>query len=414
MSSVLSMPCLTIEQEKKNMKIKEITKKDGTKVYRINVYLGVDSLTGKQVRSSVTAKSRKMCETKAHQAINNFISNGSTIAREKVILNTFDKLALSWFESYKLTVKANSIRVTNNYLKVYLLPELGVYRVDKITPMLLQEIVNKWAKNANTAKIINGKRERGKCKDYKLLLNLIKRILDYGMQLGAITDNPALKVFPPKLKTRAIKKIKYFDNSELKKFLCYLDTLELTPDNVRRTTLYRFLIATGLRVGEALALSWSDIDFNEQTVIINKTIVQTLTERDKIQKSAKTRESNRIVSLDNNTLTLLKNWKKVQNKRTLSLVDTLIFSYENHNYTYANESQVLKNHFKKAELPNVGFHGFRHTHASLLMNNDVNPKEIQIRLGHADYAITMNTYSHLAKDKKKDTAEKFSNILKAL
>ncbi|MFZ2557243.1 MAG: site-specific integrase, partial [Lactococcus raffinolactis] len=49
-----------------------------------------------------------------------------------------------------------------------------------------------------------------------------------------------------------------------------------------------------------------------------------------------------------------------------------------------------------------------------LMNADVNPKEIQLRLGHADYSITMNTYSHLAKDKKKDTAEKFSNILKAL
>lgn len=86
------------------MNIKGITKKDGTKVYRTNVYLGVDSLTGKQVRTSVTAKSRKMCETKAHQAINNFINNGSTIARKKVVFDNFKSLALSWFESYKLTV----------------------------------------------------------------------------------------------------------------------------------------------------------------------------------------------------------------------------------------------------------------------------------------------------------------------
>ncbi|KZK12434.1 Integrase [Lactococcus cremoris] len=48
------------------------------------------------------------------------------------------------------------------------------------------------------------------------------------------------------------------------------------------------------------------------------------------------------------------------------------------------------------------------------MNNDVNPKEIQMRLGHADYSFTMNLYSHLAKEKKKETAEKFANILKAL
>ena len=396
------------------MKIKEVTKKDGTKVYRINVYLGIDSLTGKQVRTSVTAKSKRTCETKAYKAINDFLNNGSTIEREKVEFENFKALVFSWFESYKLTVKANTIRVTNNYINVYLLPELGSYKVNKITPVLLQGVINKWAKNANTSKIINGKRERGKCKDYKLLLNLIKRILDYGMQLGAITENPALKVFPPKLKTRAINKIKYFDNSELKKFLCYLDTLDLTTDNIMRVTLYRLLLATGLRVGEALALSWSDIDFNEQTVIINKTIVQTLTGRDKIQKSAKTKESNRVVSLDSDTLSLLKNWKKVQNNKVLSLIDTLVFSYDNHIYTYARESQLLKNHFARACVPDIGFHGFRHTHASLLMNNGVSPKEIQERLGHADYAITMNTYSHLAKDKKKDTAEKFGNILKAL
>ena len=97
------------------MNIKEYTKKYGIKVYRPNVYLGVDSITGKQVRTSVSANSRKMCEIKARQAINNFINKGSTIVREKVVFDNFEDLALSWFESYKLTVKANSIRVANNY-----------------------------------------------------------------------------------------------------------------------------------------------------------------------------------------------------------------------------------------------------------------------------------------------------------
>ncbi|MBK5076319.1 site-specific integrase [Lactococcus lactis] len=392
------------------MKIKEITKKDGTKVYRTNVYLGVDSLTGKQVRSSVTAKSKKMCETKAHQAINDFINNGSTIAREKVVFDNFEDLALSWFESYKLTVKANSIRVANNSLRVYILPELGSYQLNRITSILLQEIVNKWAENANTAKIINGRRERGKCKDYKVLLNIIKRILDYGMQLGAINDNPATKVFPPKLKTRTSSKIKYFDNEELKQFLEYLDTLEPTSTNIRRTTLYRFLLATGLRIGEAQALLWSDIDFRDKSVSISKTMIQARG----VQNMPKTKESNRVVSLDNTTIEMLKQWKKVQNNNAISLVDSLIFSYNGKAHTYINEVTQLKKHFEHADVPNIGFHGFRHTHASLLMNNDVNPKEIQRRLGHADYAITMNTYSHLAKSKEKETAEKFSNILKAL
>ncbi|MDU3959249.1 MAG: site-specific integrase [Lactococcus lactis] len=384
------------------MNIKEYIKKDGTKVYRTNVYLGVDNLTGKQVRTSVTAKSKKMCETKAHQAINDFINNGQTIAREKVVFDNFEELALSWFESYKLTVKANSIRVANNYIKGYILPELGSYRVDRITPMLLQTIVNKWAKNANTSEIVNGRREKGKCKDYKLLLNFIKRIMSYGIQLGALVDNPANQVIPPKLKTRTNNKIKY------------LDTLEDTTDNKMRITLYRFLLATGLRIGEALALSWSDVDFIDKSVSINKTLVQTVDKKEKIQDSPKTAESDRIVTLDISTISLLKEWKKRQNSNVISLNDSLIFSYSEHAYTYASEVLRLKTHFKRAGVPNVGFHGFRHTHASLLMNNDVNPKEIQKRLGHTKIATTLDTYSHLAKSKEKETAEKFSSILKAL
>lgn len=130
-------------------------------------------------------------------------------------------------------------------------------------PYYLQSIINQWAKNANTATITNGKRERGKCKDYKLLLNIVKRILSYGVQLGAIDHNPAIQVIPPKLKDRSLKTIKYFDNDELKKFLNYLGSLEINQFNKLHITMYRFLLASGLRIGECLALSWSDINFND-------------------------------------------------------------------------------------------------------------------------------------------------------
>ncbi|WP_276870631.1 tyrosine-type recombinase/integrase [Lactococcus taiwanensis] len=396
------------------MKIKKIEKKDGTVAYRTNVYLGVDSLTGKQVRTTATARTRKMCEMKANQAINNFIKNGSTVARKKVVFEDFGQLALSWFDNYKLTVRTNSIRVANNYLKVYILPELKAYKINKITPILLQNIINNWAINANTAVIRNGRRERGKCKNYKVILNIIKRIFDYGMQLGAVNYNPATQVIPPKLKDRDDTKIKYFDDEELRKFLTYLDNLEDTDENILNSTLYRFLLATGLRIGEAMALNWSDIDFTKNTVTVNKTIVQTESRHSRVQKGAKTKESNRTVSLDDDTVSILRAWKKIQNEKLISLSDKALFSYKGVLRTYPSFASILKRHFKKAGVPDIGFHGFRHTHASLLMNNDVNPKEIQIRLGHADYSITMNLYSHLAKDKKKQTAEKFANILKAL
>ncbi|MFZ2846702.1 MAG: site-specific integrase, partial [Lactococcus chungangensis] len=166
------------------------------------------------------------------------------------------------------------------------------------------------------------------------------------------------------------------------------------------------------RVGECLALSWSDIDFNNETVSVYKTILQNGT----LQNSTKTKESTRVVAFDKEISHSLKMWQSSQStqRKVVSLSNQYVFSLNSCNLIYAYESLKLQNHFKNANVSNIGFHGFRHTHASLLMNADVNPKEIQLRLGHADYSITMNIYSHLAKDKKKDTAEKFSNILKAL
>jgi Site-specific recombinase XerD len=395
-----------IEQEI-NLKINRFEKKDGTPVYRTNVYLGVDVLTGKQVRTTATGRTRKICEMKAKKAINNFINNGRTTIRKKVNFKTFSDLTESWFNSYKITVKIHSIRVMNNFLKVYILPSLGQYQPDKISSTLLQEIINQWANNANNSKIVNGKREKGKCKDYKLLLNIIKRIFDYAIRLGELGENPANQVLAPKLRTRTARRIKHFDNKELKQFLVYLDNLEPTIDNQLHSTLYRSLLATGLRIGEALALNWSDLDFDQQSVRVSKTLLY----NGKIQESPKTKESDRIIRLDKSTLKVLLKWKTIQENKDIS--EKLVFSY-NEVKKYPSFINQLKKHFKAANLPDIGFHGFRHTHTSLLINNDVNPKELQKRLGHANYSTTMDIYAHLYQNKDAEIAEKYEKILRLI
>ena len=60
------------------MNIKEVKKKNGTIVYRANVYLGTDRLTGKKARKSITASTKKAVKTKAREAVNEFINNGYT------------------------------------------------------------------------------------------------------------------------------------------------------------------------------------------------------------------------------------------------------------------------------------------------------------------------------------------------
>lgn len=89
------------------MNIKEYKKKNGTIVYRASVYLGIDKLTGKKARTTVTASTKKGVKIKAREAINAFTNNGNR-TKEKQTIKTYRELVNLWWESYKNTIKPNS------------------------------------------------------------------------------------------------------------------------------------------------------------------------------------------------------------------------------------------------------------------------------------------------------------------
>lgn len=395
------------------MKINEITKKDGTVVYRTAVYLGVDSLTGKKVKTYVTAKTKKALKSLSDLKITEFEKNGKTMLREKVEFENFEALANAWLDDYLLTVKFNSQTMMRSHFKNYIIPALGDYKVEKITAPLLQSIINDWSKKANTAPISKGKRPVGSCRDYKLLLNTIRRILDFAFQMGIISSNPARMVVAPRLKLRGKNKIKYLNDTQLKKFLDYLDSLEQTDKNIFSITLYKILLDTGLRIGEALALNWSDIDYDNQIIHVDKTVDRA----GKVQDSPKSESGIRDISVSNRTMLILKQWQNRQRVlyRKRKIPTRIVFASSVGGYlSRGHVINAINKHYKNAGINLTGFHAFRHTHASLLLNAGADYKEIQHRLGHAKIAMTMDTYSHLAPDKAKETASIYEEALKKL
>lgn len=123
------------------MNIKQITKKNGTIVYRASVYLGVDQLTGKKARTTVTAATKKGVKIKARDAVNNFAMNGYTI-KSKPTITTYAELVSLWWDSYKNTVKPNTRESTRGLLKVHLMPVFGDYKLSKLTTPIIQHQVN--------------------------------------------------------------------------------------------------------------------------------------------------------------------------------------------------------------------------------------------------------------------------------
>lgn len=388
------------------MKITEVKKKNGATVYRASVYLGVDQITGKKVKTKVTGRTQKEVKQKAKQEKIAFQQDGFTRFQATSIAS-YQELAELWWESYKYTVKPNTQDNVKKLLDNHVLPLFGIYKLDKLTTPLIQSIVNKLADKTN-------KGEPGAYLHYDKIHALNKRILQYGMTMQAISSNPARDVVLPRNTQKAKrKKVKHFENQDLKKFLDYLEGLDQAKyRNLYEATLYKFLLATGCRINEALALSWSDIDLENATISITKT----LNHLGQIN-SPKSKASYRDIDIDQGTIIMLKAYqlRQIQEAWKLGRTETVVFSDFIHDYpsnkTLGNR---LKTRFKHAGVPNIGFHGFRHTHASLLLNSGIPYKELQYRLGHSTLSMTMDIYSHLSKENAKKAVSFYETALKAL
>lgn len=377
------------------MTIKQFTKKNGETVYRQRVYLGTDSMTGKQVQVTITGRTKSEVSQKAIKKLADFQANGSTVLKMQQV-NNYSDLVTLWLSSYKLTVKPQTYRHTEITIHKHLIPFFGTMKLEKISMPFVQYFANSISSSG--------------LKEYKPIIALNKRILQYAVHLQIITRNPADNIIVPCMRQEE-KNLKYLDDSQLKQFIGYLDSL---PDNYKNNynrVLYQFLLATGLRIGEAIALEWSDIDLENGTINITKTFNPVINKL----STPKTKAGKRVISIDRKSLLMLRLYKVRQEqkfKEMISPYGNYVFSNGLAPYPFRNNLQrMLDNHLERAGLPRFTFHAFRHTHASLLLNAGISYKELQHRLGHSKISMTLDVYSHLSKSKEKEAVTYYEKAL---
>lgn len=218
---------------------------------------------------------------------------------------------------------------------------------------------------------------------------------------------------PPRKKQEKKTKIKFLDKQELKQFLSYLDTLDKSDyKNLFNTVLYKLLLATGLRIGEAMALEWSDVDLENGVIDVSKT----LNKRIEIN-SPKSMASYRQISIDKATILMLKQYKNRQQVKAWELGRSEKIVFSNFTGKYFDPNNIrnqLYKHFKNAGVPNVRFHGLRHTHATLMLNAGMSPKDLQHRLGHSTITMTLNIYVHATEEGAKQGGNIFEMAINNL
>lgn len=224
--------------------------------------------------------------------------------------------------------------------------------------------------------------------------------------MDILNSNPFDKVIKPKSR-QVQRKGNFLTKEELKEFLKLAQTATLSYF----FPLVHLMSYTGLRQGEALALKWSDIDFENKKITVDKTAVR-IKEKQTLQ-TPKTKNSKRVISIDPTTLSILKSWKKDQikiyfkNGKHFEGDDNFIFTNERADWVQIhNFIPYFKRFVTDHKLKPITPHGLRHTHASLLFSAGVEPKNISDRLGHSTVQITLDLYTHITEEQRTDTVEK--------
>ena len=377
-------------------KIIKYTNKDNETLYKFRFYAGLDELTGKQryIRRH-GFKSEKDAKTELLK-IEYLVSTNQYF--KDVKSGKFGDVLDEWLSLHKETVKGSTWRYIERRVKNHVRPYFKDMYVDKITLRHCQDFVNKAFAAAPVG--------------FTQIISIVKNTLDYALRLGMIESNPMLYVIKPKKQTTISDKHgNYYNKDELKKFLDVAKNTDL-----KKYTLFRLLAFSGIRIGECLALTWHDLDYKNSTIAINKTYAKT-NNGIKIQ-TPKTKASIRKISLDIETIQVLKSWQLNQRKQLLKVginamnKQQLIFS-NNKNSFIANETVRLAIHqiAKKAGIYPITTHGFRHTHATLLFASGMDIKQVQARLGHSNVQTTLNIYTHAMKDKQDKIGDEFAKYI---
>lgn len=401
-----------------NRKVTKTTKNNGTISYtQRGVYIGIDVKTGKKVTSSITAKTLRSLDRKIMQARLDFEEKGATL-KETLVINNFEELAEAWFTSFVTWVTSqNTINRVRGYLDTYIIPKFGTYKPEEIKSVDIQVWVNKLAQQSKKSVESGAKKsKKGHTKEFGAVIYKLSDIFDYGITNFELSYNPARTIkIPPKPKPSK-ERIMVLHEDDLATWLNYLSGLPNTRANRRFKVICDTLLASALRINELLAMTVHDLDFDNNELIVTKTLMWRAANKKLgikgevvCKNSAKTDSGNRRVAVPRKTLEDLRDFHNEMNtyfeKHDLPPTD-LIFPTIYGNYMCdRNERTTLKKRLSELGLPDYGFHLFRHTHASMMLNAGANWKELQIRMGHKSIKTTMDTYAELAPKKKSEAVD---------
>ena len=358
---------------------------NGTYYFRAN--LGYHPVTGKQIQKyrsgfSTKKEAREEYSKLILSSVQELEEKKKTISFQKFIEETY----LPW---YKTQVKESTY--LNRYSTIQKhFSYFYKMATDEIEPIHVQSWQLELAKefSPNYIHVVQG---------------LLSLAFDRAIVLGIAKKNPSRMIGNIKSKKT---KVDFWTLDEFQKVISLL----YKGDYYEHYLFISFwvLFMTGMRIGEAAALLWSDIDFDTGLLSITKTMYYKSMDDFK-PVEPKTQASVRTIYIDADTLKELREWQEVQNK-VLKNCD-YVLSYNGIPTSKHTLPRALEKLAGLAGVHRIKIHALRHSHASLLISMGENPLLIKERLGHEKIQTTLGTYGHLYPNTNLEIANKLTGIL---
>lgn len=319
----------------------------------------------------------------------------------------FQALYEEWIESYPFTRKKSSTRNRKSSAK-HLLNVWAQTPIHKISKQVYRQYMN-----SLVSKYMYNTREG--------IHIVAKMIFDYAIEMDYINKNPTDNYKLPKNLEyeENEEKLVFLEKEELKVFLQIAKDEGLPNDY----EFFSLLAYSGMRIGEVISLQWKDLDFQNSSLSITKTYYNPSNNKREFElQTPKTRSSVRKILIDSTIMELLKELKEKQNefikknKRLYKDQGFIFTCSEGYPCTIKQFSNRLQRLLAKMPdlCKHITPHTFRHTHASLLIEANVNMKVISHRLGHSSVATTDEIYGHLTRGLEKEASQKFSELMRDL
>ncbi len=304
------------------------------------------------------------------------IATGSFIDPTKISVR--DYIELQWLPSIEGTIRPTTFETYQRICRHHVEPRLGEVPLQKLGRVHVDRFVTDLVHHPLSPKSVRN------------VHGVLAKALADALDLGLVSRNVAMRTrsLPPATRPRP----RAWSPSELRRFLAAVVDDRLGP-------LWRLIAMTGCRRGEALGLRWADLNLDD--AVVTFAWQRTIAGGRVVEGAPKTNAGNRSVSLDTDTVRMLRAWRAQQNAERLLMGagwahTDLVFTHPDGSGLWP---QTVTAKFKAiAEavgLSPIGVHGLRHSAATLLIASGINPRVVQQRLGHANVSVTLGLYTHV-------------------